>query len=71
VTGGTGIFVGVYGTVRLSNVKFPTSLFYRFKLFGIPKLPAELIWDTVLPTENVKPSPSASLPGFALPNFTD
>ena len=71
ITGGTGIFMGVYGTVRLRNVKFPTSLFYRFKLYGIPKLPAELIWDTVPPTEDVKPAPNASSPGVALRNFTD
>lgn len=71
VTGGTGFFTGVYGTVTVNNVKFPTILFYTFKLYGIPELPAELIWDTVSPSKDVKPSPDASSPGVALPNFTN
>eukprot|EP00250_Pteridium_aquilinum_P000865 c11040_g1_i1 orf=3-863(-) len=38
VTGGSGIFTGVYGTVQIHNVDYPIVLFYTFKLYGIPKL---------------------------------
>ncbi|KAI5083408.1 hypothetical protein GOP47_0003151 [Adiantum capillus-veneris] len=71
VTGGSGIFTGVYGTVQIHNVEYPIVLFYKFQLYGIPKLPKALRWDTVPPAKGVRPSHTASMPGFALPNFTD
>ncbi|KAG0459651.1 hypothetical protein HPP92_022779 [Vanilla planifolia] len=39
VTGGTGIFEGVYGQVRLHQIVFPFKLYYTFYLKGIPDLP--------------------------------
>lgn len=71
VTGGSGIFTGVYGTVQIHNVEFPIVLFYKFKLYGIPQLPKALRWQTVPPAKGVRPSRNASSPGVALPNFTD
>ncbi|MCO5583015.1 hypothetical protein L7F22_036921 [Adiantum nelumboides] len=71
VTGGSGVFTGVYGTVLIHNVEYPIVLFYKFQLYGIPRLPQALQWDTVPPTKGVRPSHTASMPGFALPNFTE
>lgn len=71
VTGGSGIFTGVYGTVLIQNVEYPFVLFYKFQLYGIPQLPPPLRWDTIPPAKGLRPSHTASMPGFALPNFTD
>lgn len=73
VTGGTGIFTGVYGTVRLHQVTFPTMLFYTFKLQGIAKLPKELTRKTVPPTPNVRPTAAAvaARPHATAPHYTN
>lgn len=73
VTGGSGIFEGVYGQVKLQQLVYPVKLFYTFYLKGIPDLPAELLGTPVPPTPEVEPSPAAKAcePGATLPNFTD
>ncbi|PHT91171.1 Dammarenediol 12-hydroxylase [Capsicum annuum] len=43
VTGGSGIFAGVSGQVKLQQLIFPFKLFYTFYLKGIPDLPSELV----------------------------
>ncbi|PWA77349.1 Allene oxide cyclase [Artemisia annua] len=44
ITGGTGIFAGAYGQVKLQQLVFPFKLFYTFYLKGLAKdLPAELL----------------------------
>ncbi|KAK1325214.1 hypothetical protein QJS10_CPA01g01563 [Acorus calamus] len=59
VTGGTGIFEGVHGQVKLQQLIFPFKLFYTFYLKGIPDLPAELQGQHVPPSVDVEPSPAA------------
>lgn len=73
VTGGSGIFTGVYGTVTLHQITYPTKLFYTFYLQGIDELPEELTRVPVPPTPSVKPSPAAARarPGSTAPNYTD
>lgn len=73
VTGGSGIFEGVYGQVKLQQIIFPFKLFYTFYLKGIPDLPAELLGKPVVPSLTVEPTAAAKAcePGATLPNFTD
>ncbi|CAK9188366.1 unnamed protein product [Ilex paraguariensis] len=73
VTGGSGIFEGVYGEVKLQQLVFPFKLFYTFYLKGIKDLPAELVVTPVTPTPSVEPSAAAKAAktGAVIPNFTD
>ncbi|RDX80524.1 Allene oxide cyclase, chloroplastic [Mucuna pruriens] len=73
VTGGSGIFEGVSGQVKLQQIVFPFKLFYTFYLKGIPELPAELLGKPVEPSPNVDPSPAAKAaePHACIPNFTN
>ncbi|KAG8384064.1 hypothetical protein BUALT_Bualt04G0079200 [Buddleja alternifolia] len=73
VTGGSGIFEGVYGQVKLQQLIFPFKLFYTFYLKGIPDLPAELLGEPVAPSIAVEPSPAAKAcePGATLVNFSN
>ncbi|CAM8878113.1 unnamed protein product [Rhodiola kirilowii] len=74
VTGGTGIFEGVYGTVKLQQIVFPFKLFYVFSLKGLKAdLPEELTKPHVPPSPAVVASPSAkaSEPDAVVQNFTD
>ncbi|CAN1126150.1 Allene oxide cyclase, chloroplastic [Linum perenne] len=73
VTGGTGIFEGVYGQVKLHQLIFPFKLFYTFYLKGIKDLPADLLETPVQPSPAVEPEPFAKAcePHGAIPNFTD
>ncbi|CAL1392821.1 unnamed protein product [Linum trigynum] len=73
VTGGTGIFQGVSGKVKLHQIVFPFKLFYTFYLKGIPDLPGELLGKPVAPSPNVEPSSEAmaTLPGAVVSNYTD
>ncbi|KDP29368.1 hypothetical protein JCGZ_18289 [Jatropha curcas] len=72
VTGGSGIFEGVYGQVKLQQIVFPYKLFYTFYLKGIPDLPAELLGKPVTPSPEVEPSPAAKAaqPNATILNFT-
>ncbi|KAK2635859.1 hypothetical protein Ddye_030651 [Dipteronia dyeriana] len=73
VTGGSGIFEGVYGTVKLQQIIFPIKLFYTFYLKGIPDLPKELLGKPVEPTPSAEPAPAAKAtePHGVIRNFTD
>lgn len=73
VTGGSGIFEGVYGHVKLQQLVFPFKLFYTFYLKGIPDLPQELLGDYIPPSPAVEPAASAKScePHAVLKNFTD
>ncbi|XP_021723879.1 allene oxide cyclase, chloroplastic-like [Chenopodium quinoa] len=73
VTGGTGVFEGVYGTVKLQQLIFPFKLFYTFKLKGIKDLPSELVTKAVTPSPAVEPSPVAKAcePHAVAPNYTN
>ncbi|PWA35709.1 allene oxide cyclase [Artemisia annua] len=74
VTGGTGIFAGVYGQVKLQQLVFPFKLFYTFYLQGLANdLPAELLVTPVTPSPAVEASPDAKAckPGATGPNFSD
>ncbi|XP_073310641.1 allene oxide cyclase, chloroplastic-like isoform X2 [Primulina huaijiensis] len=73
VTGGSGVFEGVYGQVKLQQLVYPFKLFYTFYLKGIPDLPAELMGEAVPPSPEVEPTASAKAcePDFTLPNFID
>ncbi|GFY86812.1 allene oxide cyclase 3 [Actinidia rufa] len=73
VTGGSGIFNGVYGQVKLHQIVFPFKLFYTFYLKGIPDLPADLVCTPVSPSPTVEPSPAAKAceVGATIPNFTN
>ena len=59
VTGGSGIFEGAYGQVKLRQLVYPTKLFYTFYLKGIADLPLELTGTAVTPSKDVKPAPEA------------
>ncbi|KFK35075.1 hypothetical protein AALP_AA5G232000 [Arabis alpina] len=60
ITGGSGIFEGAYGQVKLQQLVFPTKLFYTFYLKGIADdLPEELTGTPVPPSKDVKPAPEA------------
>ncbi|KAF9677321.1 hypothetical protein SADUNF_Sadunf08G0095700 [Salix dunnii] len=73
VTGGSGIFEGVYGQVKLQQLVFPFKLFYTFYLKGIPDLPAELLGQPVTPSPSVEPAPAAKAtePHGIIQNFTN
>ncbi|KAF8407854.1 hypothetical protein HHK36_006991 [Tetracentron sinense] len=74
VTGGSGVFEGVYGQVKLQQIVFPFKLFYTFYLKGISDLPAELLGKKpVAPSPGVEPSPAAKAtePQATIPNFTN
>lgn len=72
VTGGSGVFDGVYGTVKLQQIVFPFKLFYTFYLKGIKDLPAELVVKPVDPDPSVEPSAAAKTgePQATIPNYT-
>ncbi|KAM6549249.1 hypothetical protein CsatB_020925 [Cannabis sativa] len=60
VTGGSGIFEGAYGQVKLQQLIFPFKLFYTFYLKGIKgDLPEELLGVHVEPSPVVEPTPAA------------
>jgi allene oxide cyclase len=73
ITGGTGIFTGVYGKVKLQQIVFPYKIFYTFYLQGIAKLPEQLTREHVPPSPSSKPSQAAiqCRPNAVAPNFTD
>lgn len=73
ITGGSGIFEGAYGQVKLQQIVFPFKLFYTFYLKGINELPAELLGKPVPPSPHVEPAPSAKAcePHACIANFTD
>ncbi|NP_001311907.1 allene oxide cyclase 4, chloroplastic-like [Nicotiana tabacum] len=73
VTGGSGIFAGVSGQVKLQQIIFPFKLFYTFYLKGIPDLPSELLVTAVPPSPTVEPAPEAKAceAGATLKNFTN
>ena len=73
VTGGSGVFEGAYGQVKLQQLVFPFKLFYTFYLKGIGELPQELLGKPVPPSPDVEPSPAAKAAEShaALRNFTD
>ncbi|KAE9619916.1 hypothetical protein Lal_00040424 [Lupinus albus] len=73
VTGGTGIFEGVYGEVKLCQIIFPFKLFYTFYLKGIKDLPQELLSKPVGPSPSSEPSPAAKAcePHAVISGFTD
>ncbi|KAL5179896.1 Allene oxide cyclase, chloroplastic [Glycine soja] len=73
VTGGSGIFEGASGQVKLHQLVFPFKLFYTFYLKGVPDLPPELLGKPVEPSPSVEPSPAAMAtePHACLPNFTN
>ncbi|KAL3630325.1 hypothetical protein CASFOL_023309 [Castilleja foliolosa] len=73
VTGGSGIFEGVYGQVKLKQIIFPFKLFYTFYLKGIPDLPAELLGEPVEPSPAAEPTAAAKAceDGATISNFTN
>ncbi|KAJ0753868.1 putative allene-oxide cyclase [Helianthus annuus] len=74
VTGGTGVFAGAYGQVKLQQLVFPFKLFYTFYLQGLSAdLPSELLVTPVPPSPAVEASPAAKAaePGATCPNYTD
>lgn len=73
VTGGSGIFEGVYGHVKLHQIVFPYKLFYTFHLKGIADLPPELLGNPVEPSPAVEAAPAAKAtePHATISNFTD
>ncbi|GLJ11440.1 hypothetical protein SUGI_0167810 [Cryptomeria japonica] len=72
ITGGSGIFNGVRGQVKLNQIVFPFKLFYTFYLEGIPKLPDDLLGEPVAPAPDVEPAPAARAvePHACVPSFT-
>ncbi|GMH01864.1 hypothetical protein Nepgr_003703 [Nepenthes gracilis] len=74
VTGGSGVFDGAYGQVKLQQLVFPFKLFYTFYLKGLKAaLPAELVCKPTTPSPSVEPSPAAKAcdPQSVIPNFTN
>ncbi|CAN6575609.1 unnamed protein product [Malus baccata var. baccata] len=74
VKGGSGIFEGVYGQVKLQQLVYPFKLFYTFYLKGICKnLPEELLGKPVEPTPDVEPTPAARAcePHATIAGFND
>ncbi|XP_024975492.1 allene oxide cyclase, chloroplastic-like [Cynara cardunculus var. scolymus] len=74
ITGGTGIFAGAYGQVKLQQLVFPFKLFYTFYLQGLADdLPSELLVTPVPPSPAVEASPAAKAcePGATSPNYSD
>eukprot|EP00252_Welwitschia_mirabilis_P016809 TRINITY_DN372_c0_g1_i2.p1 TRINITY_DN372_c0_g1~~TRINITY_DN372_c0_g1_i2.p1 ORF type:complete len:243 (+),score=17.43 TRINITY_DN372_c0_g1_i2:146-874(+) len=72
VTGGSGIFNGVRGQVKLQQLVYPFKLFYTFYLEDIPHLPKELLGKPVPPTPDVEPAAAARNrePHAVIPNYT-
>ncbi|WOL01513.1 hypothetical protein Cni_G10230 [Canna indica] len=73
VVGGSGLFAGAYGQVKLQQLVFPFKLFYTFYLQGIPDLPEELLGTPVPPSPEVEPTPAARAaePHAILKNYTN
>ncbi|RZS24470.1 hypothetical protein BHM03_00057543, partial [Ensete ventricosum] len=73
VTGGSGVFEGAYGQVRLQQIVFPFKLFYTFYLKGIADLPKDLLGTPVPPSPVVEPTPAAKAaePHAAVKNYTN
>lgn len=75
VKGGTGVFEGAYGQVKLRQLIFPFKLYYTFYLKGMSKdLPADLVCENVVtPSSSVEPAPAAKAcePHATIPNFTN
>ncbi|EOA24643.1 hypothetical protein CARUB_v10017913mg [Capsella rubella] len=74
ITGGSGVFEGAYGQVKLQQLVYPTKLFYTFYLKGLANdLPAELTGTPVPPTKDVKPAPEAKAlePSGVISNYTN
>lgn len=73
VTGGSGIFTGVYGKIKLQQIVFPFKIFYTFYLQGIPDLPKELLGKPVPPSPTVEPTPAAKAaePHATIKNYTN
>jgi len=59
ITGGSGIFAGCYGQVKLLQLIFPFKLFYTFYLQGIQPLPQALLKPAVAPSKTVTPLDAA------------
>lgn len=55
VVGGSGIFEGAYGQVKLEQIVYPFKIFYRFYLRGIKDLPKELLVEPVEPNRVLDP----------------
>ncbi|XP_072953129.1 allene oxide cyclase, chloroplastic-like [Typha angustifolia] len=72
VTGGSGVFEGVYGKVKLQQIVYPFKIFYTFYLRGIPDIPRELLGAPVPPSPVVQPTPAAMAaePQAAIRNYT-
>ncbi|XP_017974817.1 PREDICTED: allene oxide cyclase 2, chloroplastic isoform X1 [Theobroma cacao] len=73
VTGGSGIFEGVSGQVKLQQIVFPFKIFYTFYLKGIGELPEELVCKPVEPNPGVEAAPAAKAcePHATVANFTN
>ncbi|KAH9613893.1 hypothetical protein KSS87_016007 [Heliosperma pusillum] len=74
VTGGSGIFEGAYGQVKLQQIVYPFKIFYTFYLKGLKAdLPQVLLGKPVEPKPDIEPSPAAkaTLPEGVIPNYTD
>ncbi|KAJ1443064.1 Allene oxide cyclase [Sesbania bispinosa] len=73
VTGGSGIFEGVRGQVKLNQLVYPFKIFYTFYLKGVKDLPQELLGKAVEPNPAVEPAPAAkALEAHAvIAGFTD
>ncbi|KAJ1435458.1 Allene oxide cyclase [Sesbania bispinosa] len=56
VTGGSGIFEGARGQVKLNQLVYPFKIFYTFYLKGIKGLPQELLGKAVEPNPAVEPA---------------
>jgi allene oxide cyclase len=67
VTGGSGVFEGAYGQVKLHQIVFPFKIFYTLYLKGIPDLPKELLCTPVPPS----PAAKATEPHACIKNFTN
>lgn len=53
VTGGTGIFKGARGVVKLHSIVPPVKILYTYYITGIPKLPPALTGKVVVSVEEV------------------
>ncbi|MFQ6625494.1 hypothetical protein Gotur_004973 [Gossypium turneri] len=73
IKGGSGIFEGVTGQVKLRQIVFPFKIFYTFYLKGIGELPEELLCKPVEPHPAVEAFPAAKAcePHAAIANFTN
>jgi allene oxide cyclase len=73
ITGGSGVFEGAYGQVKLHQIVFPFKIFYTLYLKGIPDLPKDLLCTPVPPSPTVEPTPAAKAaePHACIKNFTN